>query len=359
VERTHLAFLRVDIAVVVNLRARRGSHEVVRACRELLPGARVLASGSLDDAIDFARGLSERPPSLVVAAGGDGTVVTLINAMRDNVPARCVTDVMTTPPGVPPTLHAPALGLVPLGTGNGWARAMGAPRWRKAVARLGHLAESDGPLPLKRFDLIEVCGTVAHFAGTGWDAEMIDDFHAQQTGGLLPERARMGLAGYVYGVFTRTIPRHLTEPQVEVELTNTGADAWTVDDDGRPIPLRGGEHGAVLYRGPASVCSAGTTPEWGFGFRAFPFAGLVPRRFCMRIYAGRALEATSRLRSLWTGAHPVPKMHTWLVDRCKATFSRPVPFQVGGDRLGKKTEVEYALSTEQVDVLDWRRMGSA
>jgi hypothetical protein len=237
---------------------------------------------------------------------------------------------------------------------------MGAPRWRAGLAQLGQLAERGGALPVRRFDLIEVEGTVAHVAGTGWDAELIDDFHAQKTGpGLLPQRFRNGLAGYLHGLFTRTIPRHLLEPQVEVEITNTGADAFTVDDQGRAIPLPSGKHGAVLYRGPVSVCGAGTTADWGFGFRAFPFAGLMPRRFCLRIYAGRAAEATLQMRALWRGAHPLSKMHTWLLTRCKAVFSRPVPFQMGGDRLGERAEVDYNLAPEQVDVLDWRAMADA
>src|SRR4051812_7151359 len=230
----------MDIAVVVNLNSRRGSQAVARTCRAWLPDARVLASDDLGETIDFARDLKRRPPSLLVSAGGDGTAVALLNALREDR-----------------RVASPALGLLALGTGNGWARAMGAPAWRTAVERLGHLAERGGPLPLKRFDLVEVCGTVAHFAGTGWDAEIIDDFHSQKTGfGVLPARMRMGLAGYMQGLFTRTIPRHMRESQVEVELTNTGADAMTVDEDGRPIPLRGGEHGAILYRGPASVCAA-------------------------------------------------------------------------------------------------------
>ncbi len=208
--------------------------------------------------------------------------------------------------------------------------------------------------------LVEVGGTVAPFAGTGWDAEIIDDFHAQKDGfGFLPKNARNGLRGYMHGLFTRTIPRHLTLPQVEVEVVNTGADAMTVDDDGRPIRLPGGAHGAVLYRGPTSVCAAATTAEWGFGFRAFPFAGVVPRRFCFRIYSGHALEATLRMGQLWRGAHPVPKMHTWLLTSCKATFSRPVPFQMGGDRVGVRSEIDYGLAPEQVSVLDWRAIGSA
>jgi hypothetical protein len=279
-----------------------------------------------------------------VSAGGDGTAVVLLNALREGSAAA---------PG-------PALGLLPLGTGNGWANVTGAPAWRKGVARLGVLAERGGPLPLRRFDLVEVGGLVAPFAGTGWDAEIIDDFHAQKTGfGLLPDRSRNGVAGYLQGLFTRTIPRHLTEPQVDVEIVNTGADALTVDDRGRPVPVPHGGHGAVLYRGPTSVCGVATTAEWGFGFRAFPFAGLVPRRFCLRIYAGRALEATARMRQLWTGSHPLAKMHTWLLTRCKATFSRAVPFQVGGDRMGTRSEIEYAVASDQVDVLDWRAIGTA
>jgi hypothetical protein len=47
-------------------------------------------------------------------------------------------------------------------------------------------------------------------------------------------------------------------------------------------------------------------------------------------------------------------MHTWLLTRAKATFSRPVPFQLGGDRLGVRSEVEYVLAPDQVSVLDWR-----
>jgi diacylglycerol kinase family enzyme len=345
----------VDIAVVVNLRARRGSERVVRACRELLPDARLMVSRSLDDALGFARDLHEQQPSLVVSAGGDGTAVGLLNALRasdqDDQGAPHRDDVL---------LSGPAFGLVPLGTGNGWANVTGAPGWRTAMTRLGHLAERGGPLPLRRFDLVEVAGKVAPFAGTGWDAEIIDDFDAQKTGfGLLPQSARGGVAGYLQGLFTRTIPRHLTESQVEVEVVNTGADAMTVDAHGRPVALPGGGHGAVIYRGPTSVCGAATTAEWGFGFRAFPFAGLVPRRFCLRIYSGRAVEATLRMSQLWRGAHPVAKMHTWLLTGCKATFSRPVPFQIGGDRMGMRSEITYALATDQVDVLDWRAVGSA
>jgi hypothetical protein len=332
-----------DIAVLVNLRARRGSDAVARACRRELPGAHVVASRTLEDAVGFADRIADAPPDLVVSAGGDGTAVALVNALRGR-----------------PAANAP-LGCLPLGTGNAWARVTGARGWRRSVEQLAALREAGGPIPSREFDLVEVDGTLAHFAGTGWDAEIIDDFHAQRSGfGLLPSRSRHGLAGYLHGLATRTIPRHLFAAKpVEVELVNTGEDALTVDPRGRAVPLPGGEHGAVLYRGVVNVCAAGTSPEWGFGFRAFPFAGLVPRRFCMRIYAGSVVEATLRAPSLWRGVHPLDKMHTWMLTRCRARFSRPVPFQIGGDRVGHRSEVEYALAAEQVRLLDWHRLAAA
>jgi hypothetical protein len=332
--------VNVDIAVLVNLRARRGSERVASLCRRELPGARVHSSRSLDDALGFARQLTQAPPNLLISAGGDGTAVALINALRGQRAA------------------ATPIACLPLGTGNGWARATGAPGWRRAIEQLGSHSRSGAPIPTWTFDLVEVDGVLGHFAGTGWDAEIIDDFHAQKSGfGLLPQSRRNGLLGYMHGLFSRTIPRHLfANRKIEVELINSGEDAITVDDAGRAVALPEGRHGAVLYRGPVSVCAAGTSTEWGFGFRAFPFAGLLPRRFCMRAYAGHVVEATLRMRSLWRGEHPIPKMHSWLLTSCTARFSEAVPFQIGGDRVGWKQEVEYRLAQEQVNLLHWRRL---
>ena len=60
--------------------------------------------------------------------------------------------------------------------------------------------------------------------------------------------------------------------------------------------------------------------------------------------------------SLWRGQHPMPKMHTWILTSCRAVFSEAVPFQIGGDRVGWKKDVEYRLASEQVKLLHWRRL---
>ena len=347
------------VAVVVNESARRGSGAVAGVARRELPSARVLLSRSLSELEGFAEELVADPPDLVLSAGGDGTAIALLNAMRragsahTKTSASGDTDSELRPRAQRPRL-GPPIGVLKLGTGNAWARVTGSPPWRNAFALLRSLVAADAPPPLKSFDLIDVEGQVAHFTGTGWDAELVDDFHGQKTGpGFLPSGRRHGLLGYIHALLTRTVPRNVVTPQAEVEIVNTGAEAMTVDEQGEPIRLHGVAAGQVLYTGPTSVCAAGTTPEWGFGFRAFPFAGKVEGRFSLHNYNAGALEALLHSPGLWRGSHPMPKMDSWFLTRARLNFSRKVPFQIGGDLLGHRDSIEYVVAAEHVELVDW------
>jgi diacylglycerol kinase family enzyme len=346
----------VRIEVVLNANARRGSGSTARALERTLPFAVVHRTDDLAAVKRVAKRLVANPPDLVLAAGGDGTSLALLNAVRQ---AR--RELGPTGSGATHKATLLRLGLLKLGTGNGWARSSGAPRLGRGLERLASFASRAGSaraLPLTRYDLLEVDGVLAHFAGTGWDAELIDDFHTQRNAAsVLPPPLRNGLLGYLNGLMTLAVPRNLRLPRVEVEIKNSGAHALGIDARGRSFEFESGEKGAVLYRGPVSVCGAGTSTQWGFGFRAFPFARLVPGRFNLRMYVGTTKEALARVPLLWSGRHPLPKMLTWLLSRCDATFSRPVPLQAGGDLLGQRDRAEYSISGETVDVLDWRALG--
>jgi diacylglycerol kinase family enzyme len=143
----------------VNANAKRGGRRVAAQIARALPGASVRLTRTAQEVDAWLRTLPA--PWAVLAAGGDGTAVALVNALA-----------RVTPEGRP----LPPLGLLPLGTGNGWAHSLGAPKLHRCLALL---AGASGRLPSRQCGLVDVDGTLAHFAGTGWDAMILDDYKKQ------------------------------------------------------------------------------------------------------------------------------------------------------------------------------------
>jgi hypothetical protein len=112
----------------------------------------------------------------------------------------------------------------------------------------------------------------------------------------------------------------------------------------------------VLYDGPYGTASVGTCPEFGYRFRAFPFAERMPGFINVRIYDRGAIGAMSSIPLLWRGAHPLQGMHDWLAKHVRMTFSRAVVLQIGGDAHGERTSVEYRAADREVQMIDWRRL---
>ena len=329
----------MNITVMVNLHARRGSEAVGGMVSRFLPRARLALTRSLDEARAFiAEQVRTNPPSLLLAGGGDGTITGLINMLREQGVA------------------LPPIGVLPLGTGNAWARVTGAPKPAVALRQLAALGER--PPPLVPFSLVRLEDKVAPFAGTGWDAQTLQHFKdqlAQFPPGPL-RQANAGLRGYMGALFTRTIPQQLFGKRLEVKVYNTGAPALTVDEHGQVVPLPGGDTGALLYEGPVGIAGAATTPEFGFSFKAFPFAQAAPGRLSVRVYAAGALEGTRNMFKLWRGKHPLPRMYDFLVERLRMDFDRDVPYQMGGDIMGIRRSLEFSLAEESVRLVDWRQL---
>ena len=330
----------MKLAVLVNLRARRGSERIADVVHRLFPRARLVLTRSLEEMRTWiAQHLRQDPPGLLLAGGGDGTITGLLNELKEQ------------------GIQMPPLGVLPMGTGNAWARVTGAPAAPAALAQLAALGER--PVPLRTFRLVEVEGRVAPFAGTGWDAELVQDFKQRLDGfpaGAVRE-AHAGLRGYLAATLTRTVPRHMFgEGSPNVSVYNLGSEALTVDGQGSLRPVAHGGEGALLYRGPAGVAGAATTQEWGFGFRAYPFAEAVPGRLSVRVYAASVLEATRNAVRLWRGEHPLPHMHDFLVEGVRMDFDRDVPLQLAGDLAGMRRSVELRLAPEREQLVDWRRV---
>jgi diacylglycerol kinase family enzyme len=325
------------LAVVVNANAKRGGRRVAVQISRALPGAGVRLTKSIDELAAWLKTLRE--PRCVLAAGGDGTVIALMNALR-----------RVTPDGVP----FPSVGVLPLGTGNAWAHATGA---RKLAECVRLLAAPPAQLPTRRWGIVECDGVLTHFAGSGWDAEILDDYKRQLEQSKGPAyRVNKSVAGYLTATLFRTTPKTIMNGRPHVLIENLGDEVYTMTADRKLLKLAGIGRGAVLYDGRASVAAASTCPEFGYGFRAFPFAERLLGTINVRIYDRHALAAVANIPKLWRGTHPLRGMHDWFATHVRMTFSRPVPLQIGGDAVGFRQTVEFRHYERDVALLDWRRM---
>jgi diacylglycerol kinase family enzyme len=325
------------LALLVNANAKRGGRRVAVQIARALPGASVRLTKSPQEIDAWLRVLP--PLRGILAAGGNGTAVALVNAL-----ARAALD------GAP----LPVMGVLPLGTGNGWAHALGAPKLHRC---LDLLARTAGRLPTRRCGLIEVEGTLTHFAGSGWDAMILDDYKRQLDISTGPGRhLSKSVYGYVAAAMLRTAPKVAISGNPNVVIENLGDEVYTLDADARPRKLSGSSNGTVLYDGPVGIASVGTCPEFGYRFKAFPFAERMPGFMSVRAYARGALGAVASIPRLWRGAHPLEGMHDWLATHVRMTFSRPVPLQIGGDAVGVRRTIEYRSARRAASMVAWRRL---
>ncbi len=327
------------LAVLVNANAKRGGRRLAVQIARALPGAMVRLTRTTGEIDAWLRTLAR--PRAVLAAGGDGTAVALVNALARVTPA--------SDPG-------PTVGILPVGTGNGWAHALGAPKLHRCLELL---ARTPGPLPTRRYGLLEVEGTLAHFAGSGWDAMILEDYKRQLEASKGPgRRFSKSVYGYLAATLLRTAPRVVLLGNPHLLIENLGDEVFVVDRDGKPQRLEGAGTGAVLYDAPAGAAAAGTCPEFGYRFRAIPFADRMPGFISLRAYDRGALGAIAAIPSLWRGTHPIGGMHDWLVKSVRLTFSRPVSLQIGGDAHGMRRTIEFRAADREVKMVDWRRLQS-
>ncbi|MBV9948958.1 MAG: diacylglycerol kinase [Myxococcales bacterium] len=322
--------------MLVNANAKRGGRRVAVQIAHVLPGASVRLTRTTQEIDAWLRALPR--PAAVFAAGGDGTAVALVNALSRVIPA---------------SEPFPALGVLPLGTGNGWAHALGAPKLHRCLKLLA----AREPLPTRLCGLIEVEGMLAHFAGSGWDAMILDDYKRQLDASRGPgRRLSKSVYGYVAATLLRTAPRAVLSGNPHVLIENLGDEVFAIDAGGRPRRLESVGRGAILYDGPAGAASASTCTDFGYRFRAFPFAERMPGFMSVRVYERSAAGALASIPLLWRGAHPLDGMHDWLATEVRMTFSRTVPLQIGGDAHGSRRTVDFRVSPRPVRMVDWRRL---
>jgi YegS/Rv2252/BmrU family lipid kinase len=252
----------LDIAIVINpVSGSRGGADRGRARAELAAAAldrsgvdgEIFVTDRAGHAHDLARAAVDRGATRVIAWGGDGTVNEVGRAL----------------------LRAPAaLGIVPAGSGNGLARALGLPR--RPEAALSHAFDA----PTALIDAGELAGHVfVNVAGLGFDALVAHAF--SRRGGA------RGLQRYV-----RVVSR---------ELFGYRPSTYRVSIDGETHEYR------------AFLLSIANGPQWGNGARIAPGA-----RFDDGLLDIVIAQAPGALAALLQ----VPRLFTGTIDRAAGVITR-------------------------------------
>ncbi|GAA0597906.1 diacylglycerol kinase family protein [Kutzneria viridogrisea] len=257
--------------------------------------ARKAASGAAAEGVD-----------LVVAHGGDGTVNEVVNGLLDS------TD------GGPP----PVLGVVPGGSANVFARALGLPRDPVEATHRLLMAIETGSRREVGLGRVEPVGTPGRWftfnAGLGWDADVVAEVERRRDKQASPLLyATIALTSYF---------RQMREaPQLRVELPGgelvhdvrlafvSNTDPWTYLG-GKPISIN---------------------PETSFdgGLGLFALRSLGPTT------VARTLSQILLPKFEPSGGNLVRRDD---VDYLRVSSSQPVRLQVDGDDLGEHSQVGFS-----------------
>ncbi|AKU91699.1 diacylglycerol/lipid kinase family protein [Vulgatibacter incomptus] len=327
------------VAVLLNANAKRVSQRVHRALSHVVPEDDLFFSRCTSEARTIARTVVDRQYRTVFTGGGDGTFVSFVTEILDFLRGSA--------------LPTPRFGVLKLGTGNALAGMVGATAGQGILDDV--LRARAGEVPcVKRIDLIQANGRATPFAGVGLDAAILNDYGAvkRRFGNGPLKKLASGAPGYAIAAATRTLPHNLVNRKMpEIEVVNGNGHAALLGPDGRPIREFG--PGDVLFRGPAQVCAASTVPFYGFNFKMFPFAGMVPGRMQLRITNVNPMTIVTHLGSIWKGRFRHPNISDFHVEEFIVRSNEKLPLQIGGDAEGYSEEIRFGLAPKQVELVDY------
>jgi diacylglycerol kinase family enzyme len=331
------------VAVLLNAHARKVTPGILRALSHVVARGDLYVSRSPLDARRIANAVVEQGYHTVFFGGGDGTFMGFADEVL-NLAARRRVSLL------------PHFGVLKLGTGNGLANWVNASGARSGGIVDDVLRARAGDVPGYRvLELLSVEGRRAPFASLGIDAQLLNDYvwlKERVAGGRLA-RLLTGSRGYAAAVLLRTLPQALVRPlTAECEIRNRGTTpAYRVTRDGTPLAAIA--PGELLYRGPAMIAAASTIPYYGYGVRMFPFAGVQPGTMHLRVGVVEPLAVVANLRKMWRGEWFPPAVEDFLATGVEVRFERPMPFQLGGDAAGPRSDVTLAVAPEKLSLVDF------
>ncbi|HVE83787.1 MAG TPA: diacylglycerol kinase family protein [Myxococcales bacterium] len=333
------------VAVLLNANARRVTGKVLKSLSHVVPDEDLFLSRSSLDARRIAQAVLDRRYHTVFCGGGDGTFMAFVNHVLAELELRNQHHYQ----------RPPRFGVLRLGTGNALANLVNASHHRGDGVLDDVLRARAGEVPgYRRVELFRVDGKRTMFAGVGIDGQIINDYNAVRES--LGQGAFRGLiaggGGYVASVALRTIPFYVTHSaRYDCELINGRGVAYRMGPDGNPVAEY--QPGELIFRGAVRLAAAGTMPFYGFGMRAFPFAGQRRGMMHLRLCWSSTAEILAHLPSLWAGRYFTRTMGEFLVSEATLRFDSAMPLEVAGDACGYQSELHLEMCPEQVELVDY------
>lgn len=324
--------------MVVNGNAKNVTDEVITNLDQILRGTDLYVSHSLEQAKEIAEILVARGYGTVLTGGGDGTFTVMVSEI----------------------VHAakragqalPRFGYLKLGTGNALAHVVGASGPRTLAADIRRLREEAGS---RKIGLVEVEGLLTPFCGLGADAAVLQDYaevkEALRRTPLKPLAA--GPLGYAISSFTRTLPGYVLRQLPHCRVTNIGEEVYRLGAKGRVLGEPIATH-ELIYEGPARWVGVSTIPYYGFGLRMFPYAEERLDRMSLRLSSLGPLEFVRNARAIWRGEYESPgRIFDYLVQHVRIELTPGTAFQVGGDLMGERSQLEVKLFEVPIRLVDF------
>jgi diacylglycerol kinase family enzyme len=323
-------------AFLLNINAKSVTKDLLKQLSSLIPTGDLYLSKNLLEAESNIAKIMDKGYAYIFCGGGDGTVVSTINLLKDyglNHP------------------HAPVLpvGVLGLGTGNAIARFLHA---NKPSDDIKAILSGKAIKQVNVFMVESDAGQLTPFAGIGYDGELMNDYESvKEIFFNSPFRKFFSsFFGFTFAGIFKTLPRQIGKhaPIVRIKSSKPSYRIERINGVDREVLI---ENAAELYHGKAPLICVGTIPLVGLSLKLFPFATKRPGFMHLRVSNVPLSVCLANLYpSIWNGSFRHKKLFDFLVKDVKIESSSPLPYQLGGDAMGYKKNLEFKVSDKPISM---------
>lgn len=330
-------------AVVMNTKARKVKKSTIDLIARHVPEEDLFITRTVEQSDECLKEIVARRYPLVFCGGGDGTAMRIIEQLLNHIRKRNAAG---------GDFCLPAIGILKLGTGNGWAGLMNTPPGALPIEIIKGLEKPK----TRTFNMIVAGDRLAHFASFGLDAFVVNNYldlkNRYPTG--LSWKLANSLVGYLFATFCMSAPILLLKPfQYPVRVINESEEPVYRVSHSRGVEETEIKKGEVIFEGPVTMLGCGTTSNYGFNIKAYPWAMAKDGYMQLRLIGTPLPTFILHMRSFLNGNAERNDLWDFLVQRVRVECDRDMPFHLGGDPEGYRRDMTFQVAEETVEILDF------